>query len=113
MSLENLMATSEEDLFKFEQKRVGLDTDNTLIFEEITRELEAHLARESDDANSTESVFDFLTSLADQVQEEFENYLTVTATRNVFLGRCQRYSLCFSTQKLTQPKKILKILKFP
>ena len=32
MLVENLMATSEEDLFKFEQKGAGLDTNNTLTF---------------------------------------------------------------------------------
>ena len=41
MSVENLMKTSEEDLFKFEQIRAGFEIDNTLIFEGITRELEA------------------------------------------------------------------------
>ena len=40
MLVENLMATSEEDLFKFEQKGAGLDNDNTLIFQEITKEQE-------------------------------------------------------------------------
>ena len=41
MSVESLMKTSEEGLFKFEQIRAGFEIDNTLIFEGITRELEA------------------------------------------------------------------------
>ena len=45
MSVENLMKTSEEDLFKFEQIRAGFEIDNTLIFEGITRELEASLGK--------------------------------------------------------------------
>ena len=106
MSLENLMATSEEDLFKFEQKRVGLDTDNTVIFEEITRELEAHLARESDDANSTESVFDFLTSLADQVQEEFEKLLDGDSDKKRFLRALSKiFTLLLNTKVDTAKKK--------
>ena len=41
MSVENLMGASE-DLFSLEQIGAGIETDNTLIFEEITRELEAY-----------------------------------------------------------------------
>ena len=63
MSVENLMEISE-DLFILEQLGAGFETDNTLIFEEITRKLEAYLSKESDDTDSTNGVFDFLTSLA-------------------------------------------------
>ena len=108
MSLENLMATSEKDLFKFEQKRVGLDTDNTVIFEEITRELEAHLARESDDANSTESVFDFLTSLADQVQEEFEKLLDGDSDKKRFLRALSKIFTLLLNTKVDTAKKNFK-----
>ena len=108
MSLENLMATSEEDLFKFEQKRVGLDTDNTVIFEGITRELEAHLARESDDANSTESVFDFLTSLADQVQEEFEKLLDGDSDKKRFLRALSKIFTLLLNTKVDTAKKNFK-----
>ena len=108
MSLENLMATSEEDLFKFEQKRVGLDTDNTVIFEGITRELEAHLARESDDANSTESVFDFLTSLADQVQEEFEKLLDGDSDKKRFLRALSKILTLLLNTKVDTAKKNFK-----
>ena len=108
MSLENLMATFEEGLFKFEQKRVSLDTDNTLIFEEITRELEAHLARESDDANSTESVFDFLTSLADQVQEEFEKLLDGDSDKKRFLRALSKIFTLLLNTKVDTAKKNFK-----
>ena len=62
MSVENLMEISQ-DLFSLELLGASFETDNTLIFEEITRELEAYLSKESDDADSTDGVFDFLTSL--------------------------------------------------
>ena len=39
MLIENLMEASE-DFLSLEQIRAGIETDNTLIFEEITRELE-------------------------------------------------------------------------
>ena len=78
------METSE-DLFSLEQIGAGFETNNTLIFEEITRELEAYFSRESDDADSTDGVFDFLTSLADQVQEEFEELLDGDSNKKRFL----------------------------
>ena len=47
---------STENLFDFEQSQAGAETDNALIFEEITRELEAYLAREPDDKDSTDGI---------------------------------------------------------
>ena len=94
MSLENLMEMSE-DLFSLELIGPGVGTDNALILEEITRELEAYLSRESDDNDSTNCVFDFLTSLADHVQGEFEELLDGNSGKNIFLGHSQKYWLCF------------------
>ena len=56
MSVENSVRTSD-NLFGFEQKEIGSETDNTLILEEIIR----------DDTDSTDGRFDFLRSLSDQV----------------------------------------------
>ena len=72
--VENSVRTSE-NLFGFEKREFGSETDNTLIFEEIAKELEAHLHRESDDTDWTDGVFNFLVSLSDQLQEEFEEIL--------------------------------------
>ena len=114
MPLENLMATSEEDLFKFEQKGAGLDTDNTLIFEEITRELEAQLGRESDDADSTDGVFDFLTTLADKVQEEFEELLDGESDKKSFLQALSKiFALLLNTKVGTAEKIKKKSLRLP
>ena len=74
MLVENSVRTSE-NLFGFEKREFGSETDNTLIFEEITKELEVHLHRESDDTDWTDGVFNFLVSLSDQLQEEFEEIL--------------------------------------
>ena len=48
---------STENLFDFEQSQASVETDNALIFEEITRELEACLATETDDKDSTDGNF--------------------------------------------------------
>ena len=110
MSVENLMATSEEDLFKFEQKGAGLDTNNTLIFEEITRELEAYLARESE-ADLTDGVFDFLTTLANQVQEEFDEILDGDSNKKRFRRALSKIFTLLLITKVDTAKKIKKILK--
>ena len=113
MQLEKLTATSEEDLFKFERKGAGLDTDNTLIFEEITRELEAYLGRESDDADSTDGVFDFLTTLADQVQEEFEELLDSDSDKKCFLRALSKIFILLLNTKVDAAEKIKKSLRLP
>ena len=84
MLIENLMEASE-DFLSLEQIRAGIETDNTLIFEEITRELEVYLLKTGDDADSTDGVFDFLTSLADQIQGEFEELLDGDSDKKRFL----------------------------
>ena len=106
MSLENLMATSEEDLFKFKQKGAGLDTDNTLIFEEITRELEAYLARERNDADSTDGVLDFLTSLSNQVQDEFEELFDGDTDKKCFLRALSKIFALLLNTKVDTAEKI-------
>ena len=108
MSLENLMATSEEDLFKFKQKGAGLDTDNTLIFEEITRELEAYLARERNDADSTDGVLDFLISLSNHVQDEFEELLAGDTDKKFFLRALSKIFALLLNTKVDTAEKIKK-----
>ena len=104
MSSENLVEMSE-NLFGLEHIVADNETNNTLIFEEITRKLEAYLLEESDDTDSTDGVFDFLISLADQVQEEFEELLDSNSDKKRFLRTLSKISLYFLTQKLTPPKK--------
>ena len=84
MSVQNLMEISE-NLFTLEQIGVGVETNNTLIFEEITKELETYLLEESDETDSTDGIFDFLALLADQVQGEFEELLDGNSDKKRFL----------------------------
>lgn len=50
---------STENSFSFEPSQAGIETEDALIFEEISRELEAFLARESSDKDSTDGAFNF------------------------------------------------------
>ena len=76
---------STENLFDSEQSQASAETNNVLIFEEITRELEAYLARETDDKDSTDSIFDLLPSISDSVQEEFDELIDGDSDKKGFL----------------------------
>ena len=76
---------STENLFDSEQSQASAETNNVLIFQEITRELEAYLARETDDKDSTDSIFDLLSSVSDSVQEEFDELIDGDSDKKGFL----------------------------
>ena len=84
MSIVKSVKTSE-NLFGFPQIDPEPNADNTLIFEEISSELEEFLLRESDNANSTDGVFEFLTEISNQVQEEFDKLLGEDTYKKRFL----------------------------
>ena len=107
MSVENLMETSE-NLFDLEQLGAGVETDNTLIFEEITRKLEAYLLKESDVADSTDGVFDFLISLANQIQEEFEELLDGDSDKKRFLRALSKIFALLLNTKVDTAEEIFK-----
>ena len=110
MSVASLMETSE-NLFSLEQIKAGIETANTLIFEDITKELEAYLLEESDDADSTEGVFGFLTLLADQVQGELEELLDGNSNKKRFLRALSRIFALLLNTKVNTAEKIKRILK--
>ena len=66
-----------------------------LIFEELTRELEAYLARETDHKDSTDGIFDLLSSISDSVQEEFEELISGDSDKKRFL---RAFSRIFTSQ---------------
>ena len=107
MSSENLVEMSE-NLFGLEHIVADNETNNTLIFEEITRKLEAYLLEESDDADSTDGVFDFLISLADQVQEEFEELLDSNSDKKRFLRTLSKIFALLLNTKVDTAEKIKK-----
>ena len=56
-----------------------------LIFEEINKELEEYLLEKSNDADSTDGVFDFLELLSAKVQEEFDELLEGDSNKKRFI----------------------------
>ena len=83
-----------------------------MIFEEITRELEVYLLKESDDADLTDGVFNFLTSLADQVEGEFEELLDSNSDKIRFLRVLSKICLA-SKHKSRHCRKNKRYLKLP
>ena len=103
---------SRENLFDFQQSQAGAETNNALIFEEITRELEAYLATESGDQDSTDGIFDLLSSISDSVQEEFVELISGDSNKKHFLQALSRmFALLINTKVVTAEniKRILKI----
>ena len=68
--------SSSQDLFAFEEE-IESDSviDATHIFEDINKELEEYLLEKNIDADSTDCIFDFLESLANRVQEDFDSLI--------------------------------------
>ena len=78
------MALSK-NLFGFEQIDVSSTAASTLIFEEIRKEVEEYLLEESDGADSTDGIFDFLSALPDKIQQEFDELLDSNTDKKRFL----------------------------
>ena len=102
---------SRENLFDFQQSQAGVETNNALIFEEITRELEAYLATESDDQDSTDGIFDLLSSISDSVQEEFDELISGDSNKKHFLQVLSRMFALLINTKVDTAEKIKRILK--
>ena len=78
------METSE-NLFGCQQIRVGFEIDSTLIFEGIKKEEEEYLLEENDGTDSTDGILNLLTTLFEQVQEEFDKLLDGNSGKKRFI----------------------------
>ena len=78
------------NLFGLEQKHVDIKIDSTLIFEEIRKELKEYLLEQSVNSDSTDSVFDFLATLSDRIQEEFDIIFEGDSNKKRFLRALTR-----------------------
>ena len=85
--------------------------DNAIIFEEITKELEAYLARDSDDQYSTGGIFNFLLSISESVQEEFDELISGDSDKKCFLWALSRIFALLLNTKVDTAEKIKRILK--
>ena len=84
MSVNNFKGLTE-NLFDFEPSQACVETDSVLHFEEISKELEAYLARESNSKDSTDGIFDLLSTISDSVQEESDELISGDSDKKRFL----------------------------
>ena len=71
----------------------------------MTRQLEAYLARETNNKDPTDDIFDLLSSISESVQEELDELISGDSDKKRFLRALSRIFANFSTQKSTQLKK--------
>ena len=100
-----------ENLFGFPQIGVGSEIDSTLIFEGIKKEEEEYLLEESDDTDSTDGVFDLLTTLSEQVHKEFDELLDGNRCKKHFIKALARIFTLFLNTKIDTTNKIKKTFK--
>ena len=100
-----------KNLFGFEQIDVGSIADSTLIFEEIRKEVEEYLLEESDDVDSTDRIFDFLSTMSDKIQEKFDELLDGNTDKKRFLRALTRIFTLLLNTKVDTPEKIKRIVK--
>ena len=100
-----------KNLFGFEQIDVGSIADSTLIFEEIRKEVEEYLLEESDNADSTDRIFNFLSTLSDKIQEEFDELLDGNTNKKRFLRALTQIFDLLLNIKVDMLEKIKRVLK--
>lgn len=110
MSVNNFEG-SKENLFSFEPSQAGIETNNVLIFEEISKKLEACLAIEKNHKESMDGVFDFLVSIFDSVQEEFDELISLDNNKKRFLKALPRIFALLLNTKVDITEKIKILLK--
>ena len=82
MSADNIEEPMEELCLRF----MGSDTENqAILFEEINKELEAFLTKESDDKEATDGVQDLLSIISDSFQEEFDELISSDCNKKRFV----------------------------
>ena len=100
-----------KNLFGFEQIDVGSIANSTLIFKENKKEVEEYLLEESDDADLTDRIFDFLSALSDKIQKEFDELLDGNIDKKRFLGALTQIFTLLLNTKIDTVEKIKRILK--
>ena len=110
MSVSNFKG-STENLFNFELSQAGVETNSALIFEKITKELEAYLSRESNDKDSTDGIFDPLSSISDSVPEELDELISGDTDKKRFLWALSRIFALLLNTKVDTAEKIKRVLK--
>ena len=99
-----------KELFSSEQKQTPTEIDSIVMFNEIRKDLEDYLLEQSEDVNSTDGVFEFLSSLSEKIQEEFNKLLGEDNDKR-FIKELAKVLALLLNRKFNTAEKIKKILK--
>ena len=107
MSADNLEESTEQLFLRF----VRPNTENqAILFEEINKELEAFLTKESNDKDATDSALDLLSKISDSVQEEFDELISSHSDKKRFVRAMLKiFALLLNTRVDTAEKTNRKI----
>ena len=101
---------SSNNLFELEQivvKNTGVDA--TRIFEEIDKKIENYVTGQGHDADSTDSVFDFLENLTSSLHEDFHKLIGEDTNKKRFVKALTRIFTLFLNTKVDTADKIKRI----
>ena len=103
---------SSSNLFELEQIEVeNTSVDATRIFDEIHKEIRDYLIGEGNDADSTDSVFDFLENLTNRLQDDFHELIGEDTDKERFVKALTRIFALLLNTKVDTADKIKRILK--
>ena len=102
---------ASKNLFGFEQIKADTKIGSIMLFEKIRKEVEEYVLEQSDNADSTDGVLDFLTTLSEKIQEEFYKILDGNSNKKRFLRELRRVFALILNTKVDTPEKNKNILK--
>ena len=105
--------TSTKNLFDFKQVDSNSGVDPTLLFEEINKELEEYLLEKSIDTDSTDRVLNFLETISNQVQENFDGLIDEDPNKERFIRALTQIFVLLLNTKVDTVEKMKEYLKLP
>ena len=107
MSVENIEEPIEDLFIIF-----GSYTDyHAKIFEEINKEIDTFLKKQSDNKDATDDILDLLSTITNSVQEEFEELVTDDSDKKRFVRALSKIFALLLNTKVNTAEKIRKINK--
>ena len=108
MSSDNKEKSSEELFFNFIEWETA---DHAWLFEAINKKLEAFLAKENNDKDATDGILDFLATIFDSVQGEFDELVSGDSNKKRLVRALSRIFALLLNTKVDTAEKIKRIIK--
>lgn len=102
ISVENIEEPKEDLFITF----VSNTDYHTKIFEEINKEIDAFLKKESDNKDATGSALDLLSTISDSVQEQFEELICGDNNKKWFVRALSKIFALLLKTKVDTAEKI-------